>query len=280
MINCNYYSINEHVFFCTVANEKQTRFRDILNRITNRVLASYDNYLSNFQLICAQALSEFDENTEEVERDTLQLCYSSSTASFNYFKAQIITNQPAALKTLCPYCMIDRPRTLDHYIGQSEFPEFSILTRNLVPCCWDCNNVKRAGWRDGINRRYINFYDDQFLIFPFLTGDLVVSPGDLIPSICFRLERPQEISLQEFAIIESHFLHLNLLEQYDLKANSRLSTEITTIKGYINDGMDDPDIQESLLSRFNEFATGFGINYWEAVVYKTLSDNLPLIHAL
>jgi hypothetical protein len=45
----------------------------------------------------------------------------------------------------CPYCSINLPETLDHYMAESEYKELAVCRLNLVPMCWTCNSKKRAG---------------------------------------------------------------------------------------------------------------------------------------
>ena len=35
----------------------------------------------------------------------------------------------------CPYCLLNTPNTLDHYFDKSDYPDYSVYTPNLVPCC-------------------------------------------------------------------------------------------------------------------------------------------------
>lgn len=43
----------------------------------------------------------------------------------------------------CPLCGgVGHVRTLDHYLPKANFPLYSVLPANLVPCCRDCNSEK------------------------------------------------------------------------------------------------------------------------------------------
>ena len=45
-----------------------------------------------------------------------------------------------AAKEKCPFCGgIGTQRNLDHFLPKAHFPQFSVLPRNLVPSCRDCN---------------------------------------------------------------------------------------------------------------------------------------------
>lgn len=64
---------------------------------------------------------------------------------------------------LCPYCGRPAFEVLDHYLPKSQYPEFSILSKNLVPSCGDCNDLK-----DDI----IPGGKDDFFIHPYYDKDL------------------------------------------------------------------------------------------------------------
>lgn len=64
-------------------------------------------------------------------------------------------------KEKCPFCGgIGTPRNLDHFLPKSRFPQFSVLPRNLVPSCRDCN-------MDGKAQDFARRAEDQ-VIQPYL----------------------------------------------------------------------------------------------------------------
>lgn len=42
----------------------------------------------------------------------------------------------------CPMCGGDGPRTIDHYLPKEWYPEFSVLSYNLIPSCATCNSKR------------------------------------------------------------------------------------------------------------------------------------------
>ncbi|WP_146186436.1 hypothetical protein [Pedobacter sp. HMWF019] len=174
--------------------------------------------------------------------------------------------------------MIDTPYTLDHYVGQTEFPEYSILTKNLLPCCFKCNQQKNETWRSNNVKTFLNFYDDRFLQYPFLIADMQFIRN--IAILSFTLIQPAEINNLQFALINRHFSALGLLEKYNKKSNNRLSSEIKTIQYMMGDGWIDADIRAQLLARYNGFSIQYGPNYWECHIYKALADHLTEIRLL
>lgn len=58
----------------------------------------------------------------------------------------------------CPFCSINEPSQLDHYMPQSKYPALSVLRLNLVPLCGICNQKKR----DDSYGNYVHPYYQQF----------------------------------------------------------------------------------------------------------------------
>ena len=145
MINCVYTGgVNNDEFdrFVVIIKEKYNPGKDCLIGIQNRVLTTYNRYLYNFDDLQNSQGSEFDE-LETEEKKYLNLCYSSQTKTFEEKRGEIFSNQSKQLIAFCPYCLLNKPNTLDHYLGKTEYPEYSILIKNLVPCCYDCNQKKK-----------------------------------------------------------------------------------------------------------------------------------------
>ena len=63
----------------------------------------------------------------------------------------------------CSYCGGDNPPSqLDHILEKAKFPEFSLLSLNLVHVCVTCNNSKTDPFRNGV-RCFLNPYVDTFM---------------------------------------------------------------------------------------------------------------------
>ena len=277
MINCNYDTINEYQFFLIVAGEKHQVNQLTLNGLAPRVQLAYDTYLNNFAGLCQQPESLFATDRPKYKK-TLKGCYGSPTRSFKQFKQNYSGRQHPAIQELCPYCMIETGWTLDHYVGQTAFPEYAILTKNLVPCCFKCNLQKNETWRERGEKVFINFYDDTFLQHRFLDARFVIQGN--VPLLRYQLVQPETISNDEFALIQRHFGALGLLDKYNKKAHNRLSTEIAAICKSIARGKSDAAIVEDLLDRYESHVNQYGPNYWETLVYLTLANHAPQVRAL
>jgi hypothetical protein len=278
MINCPYVVIDEVAFFAQIAGAKQKKFRDVLDPIQPRVATAYQHYLHDFPTLLAQNNSEFTE--EEDIREALLKCYSVNTQPWLTFKKSYLAGLPEGLKLFCPYCMMDRPRTWDHYVGKEEFPEFAVLTKNVIRTCWHCNHKKRENWRAAGRRIFINYYDDHILDLPFLTADLAVEPGGSIPAIHFELVQPEGMSDDDFALVDSHFNALGLLPDYEGRANSLLSSEISVIDHFLRAGLTRELMLNIIVVKANDAVAKFGTNYWETVLYRTMAAQIDLILGL
>jgi hypothetical protein len=69
-------------------------------------------------------------------------------------------NATANAKKRCPMCDVGPPKTLDHFLPSSKLPEFSLLHRNLVAICSDCNKTKGDHWSKDQQKQYLHPYFD------------------------------------------------------------------------------------------------------------------------
>jgi hypothetical protein len=279
MINAYYFSINEIFTFCTIVSEKNNPGRAILEGITNRVLASYNDYLTDFDSVVNLSGSNFTA-VEVQERTLLQNCYISPNGTFPLLRALIFSRQPDVLKSSCPYCLLGWPGTIDHYVGQTEFPEFSILFKNLIPCCDNCNRIKGDYWRENGVRRILHFYNDTFIQHRFLYAKIVHHRGASAPKFHFYLKRPVTITATEFKTIKGHFARFDLLTKYNERANALISSEIVTLKQSRADGRAKASLVEDLKRTYDNLAIDFGVNYWQGVISDTIASTHRIINSL
>nr|WP_294932892.1 hypothetical protein [uncultured Flavobacterium sp.] len=277
MVNCVYIggeNNDEFERFVVIINEKYNPGKDCLVQLENRISTSYTTYLNDFDSLQNSVGSEIT-GLETDEKKYLNLCYSSETKTFQEKRGEIFSNQSNQIKAYCPYCLLNKPKTLDHYLGQTEYPEYSILIKNLIPCCYDCNQKKGERWRLNNQRRFIHYYNDTFLNHRFLFGTLIFN-GNNIPDINFELTKPNNLTIEQFSIIESHFEDLNLIEEYIERSNAILSTEIQIIQTSNQRGDSIETIRQVVVDK-HENIIGFGINYWLKCMYEAISINIDNI---
>ena len=128
---------------------------------------------------------------------------------------------------------------------------------------------KNERWRINSRRRFIHYYNDDFLNFRFLFANN-------IPDINYELIQPNELTNDQFYIIESHFEDLHLIEEYMERSNAILSTEMQIIQTSNQRGDSIESIRQVVIDKY-ENIIGFGLNYWQKCMYEAISNNIENI---
>lgn len=210
------------------------------------------------------------ENWRGAEEE-LKSCYGKNV-EFNAIRQQLFSNLSAAHQTKCPYCMLDRPNTLDHYFDKAEYPEFSVYIPNLVPCCSECNNNKSILMFDGRgNRCFIHFYHDPIPEEQFLFVHFSFSEPDAIPIVNLELKFDTENHMS--GLIRRHFFSLSLFDKYREEITARLAPILEEIQMHRQHGIAPETITEMLQIRFESLVKHYGNNYWETCTYEGLLNS-------
>lgn len=178
---------------------------------------------------------------------------------------------------ICPYCGIDRPSHLDHFIPRSKFPEFSIYSPNLIYVCSICNSKYKGEkiLNSKGERIFFNPYFDNFIeTIQFLKCRIIVN--DIYPKFEFYIEDLSKTSSYEYTIMKNHFEAMNLKINYmnqivnqkfkkfknryvNLKERTYYEISLEQIKNYI----------EETLREYQEE----NINNWEKVFWESLKES-------
>lgn len=79
----------------------------------------------------------------------------------NHF--EFIDQLRGAAEGSCPVCGGGSAATLDHHLPKEVFPQFSLYSRNLVPACFRCNNIKGQLFKGLlVGQRGVHPYFDDF----------------------------------------------------------------------------------------------------------------------
>lgn len=164
---------------------------DLASRYTDFELAIQNNQL--FSFIESPSLKQ--------HKDDLLGCYTGYTKRvheiFNLIKdAQV----PSFLKK-CPYCGITIPKTHDHYLPESKFPELAVHALNLIPCCGSCNQIKNNNWKNSTHRTFIYFYSDTIPTEKFINVQLYFSTQGNAVGAKFYIRKPSNVSDEHWNIV-------------------------------------------------------------------------------
>ncbi|WP_340002074.1 HNH endonuclease [Oceanobacillus sp. FSL K6-0127] len=253
---------------------RKSRSRDKKERLTRleqHVLERYVEYDSKKNSL--ENITKSEIATQE-DKDALLSCYSRNKDGYleGEVVATIISIQSIQHKQKCPYCGLDKPRTIDHYIPKGKYPEFSFFPSNLIPCCGYCNSKKGETWLESGKRVFLNLYfdnipeDDQFL-FPVIEFD----DKDTAPTISFTLERNENINDEMFTLINSHYLKLNLLNEYSESVEEELSNIVDQIQN--NPDVTIEEHKENLSRVYRTNVKKYGLNHWKSVFIRGLMQS-------
>ncbi|MDC0675994.1 hypothetical protein [Nannocystis radixulma] len=96
------------------------------------------------------------------QSNALKQCYETEAPALKLLKKAIRQFQDPDVRGFCQNCGLNEPNTFDHYIPKNEFPEFAIHPHNIVPCCQQCNDIRRRSpWRDEHGCRTFHLFFDE-----------------------------------------------------------------------------------------------------------------------
>lgn len=236
---------------------------DILAPLLGQVTSRYEEYRRCVPNLHDLAPTTFDDDA----RDALIHCYQAKTKPVDELLQSILGNLSPADKNICRYCGLDAPHTMDHYLPISRFPEFGVLSINLIPCCFRCNLSKGAIWELG-TRTVLNLYFDNVANYRLL--DCRIAREDNVLVARYSLRRAQFVSDDSWHLVQAHCRHFDLLRQYGQRGTLELSE--------LNRQFDAGDGRESVIGLvkrmwmyYSDLTRTHGSNYWRTALYRAVT---------
>lgn len=184
--------------------------RSILRVLTRRIRRCYRWYDKRKPELHLVRLGAFYPEFTEEQKEALIHCYETAPKCFDETYKSIYT-----LTTVCPYCTILSTQTLDHYLPKKTYPEFSILSQNLVPSCGTCNKPRDFRTKTG-ERALIHPYFDNIRQERLLAATVRMARKDDKDNVdvVFSVDRSGCQDNLFGLLYERHFELLNLQERY------------------------------------------------------------------
>jgi hypothetical protein len=256
------------VYDAIVAAKKHKRHRRALERLRQRIKDAYRRYgMWKPELHRLRALGQ---RLSARERKALLHCYEgahldeSSASPRDKLYAKI-----RALADVCPYCTITPVRTLDHYLPKDPYPEFAILTMNLVPSCSGCNSSR--DFRDSTGERaLIHPYFDTIADEKLLFAKVRVVNGK--PEVEFDVKVSGCKNATFAGLYERHVTLLKLRKRYrrwalsDYGLYSILSPDNVWISGMTRD-----EVRQKLQEQANKEERRLGANHFRVVLMRAVA---------
>lgn len=239
------------------------RLRGLWSRV-NGVKARYDHYVGLLPALEGLTASTLGP----VHANDARHCYTSKCKALTKLKSDIVNALPANRDFYCQYCLISERDALDHYAPKERFPEFSVLPRNLIPCCPICNRLKGEAWlRNGI-RIIINLYYDPLpnvrylavqINFPALGG----------ARVDFSLQHAVGIDARTFERLTYHYEQLELFRRLNQAGADLVSSKLISAQQLQSRLL----VSQLLTVEADGFEAQYGINYWKTVMLRELAGS-------
>lgn len=270
-------------------NQSFPVFEDAVDRKTDQVsrnalTAAFPTmrirYIEYDQLFLANTLETIAVNGVHVGmRADLLSMYSYDNAAISGLRKHLEQLQPKAIRYTCQFCSLETAEEMDHVVGQSEFPEFSVHPKNLIPVCSKCNRNKGQYWRVNNIKNILNMYLDILPQVQYLFLDVIVDQfHDL--DFNFRLTHDPAINPSLWSLLQRHFTKLDLLLRMKKEAIKNITEFQLRIRNQIAAGQSIADITQVTLSTALDIRQNYGANYWKAVFEEGLVTSVHFWNTL
>ncbi len=202
----------------------------------------------------------------------VQKVYTYGSVAFRNFREHLAAQQPLTVRYKCQYCTVTPNESLDHYLPQSRYPEFSIHTLNLVPCCKTCNGYKLNVFLVGNRRQFINFYLDELPLVQYLFVNITAdATGEL--KYDFYLQNVGNVIAPElFARLESHYRRLHLFERMRKESITDIS-EFFDLIGEYSARLTQQETIDEVIRLTTRSKQSYGHNHYMAILKEALINN-------
>ncbi|PHV36863.1 hypothetical protein [Janthinobacterium sp. BJB304] len=249
---------------------ERVKFKKFYGRITKDLNARYLQY--DVQKGCPTGMPPLvlrnyaDTDNEAIDRKkSLIGLYNPETDKYPFNELEKLRKKNKLLA--CPVCgELGRPRTLDHCLPKTTYPEFAIHLLNLVPACDWCQGEKLTDYKNAAGARsFLHPYYDE--VNQALYTILLQAPY-LTPVISFEIRNNLPEELKE--LVASHLKGIDFWERFkEYFENSyqniiRIASD-TRAAGIIT-------VTTAIQSAYSLEACK-GINSWDAVVYRSLLED-------
>ena len=161
----------------------------------------------------------------------------------------------------CPYCSVNTPQQLDHYMDKSHYGQLAVCRLNLVPLCGTCNNKKGE-------KPYTDFVHPYYQHFPnadFLVADCKIVRKRVVAT--FRIDRA---ALNDNALadkIERQMVHIRLRQRLQKSITEFLSQTFLFFCGST-----DAELKTFMGQHLAQTTAMYGRNDWRTALLRGLAN--------
>lgn len=272
MKNLKPYPDSAFLFYEQVIEKKRIPKGDVdyktrLEDITDKIKKSFEDYDNSFSANSLESLVSMNPSLSQ--KDDLLKLYSYRGKIFQTLKQVVTTTESKRIINTCQNCTINSIDSFDHYLPQSEFAEFVVNPKNLIPSCSSCNKKKSSNWRAQNLRLFINLYLDHIPDLQYLFVNVTFN-SDVITTN-FYLDNPNNIENNLYQLISKHYSQLELCKLFSENNDSVITSLVHDIKEY-DQKLSREDMKEVIIGKANRNKRAFGYNYWKSILEIELAN--------
>ena len=136
----NCFDFHKKVLASKNNTKKDPKYKGRVENLDGDVTQQFNLYDSLFAINNLPLITNrpFDvQSTEDLKK-----LYSYDLNAIQKLKIKLTTTEAGRIVNTCQNCTINQVNSFDHFVPQSEFPEFSVNPKNLFPSCTECNSKK------------------------------------------------------------------------------------------------------------------------------------------
>ena len=174
-------------------------------------------------------------------------------------KLRYIREDLMSAVSVCPYCGLNEPSQLDHFMDKADYGQLACCRLNLVPLCGVCNNRKHNETYSNFVHAYYDLYDDTDFL-----KTLITVKNNKIGFI---------MSIDKSAISNPDLARRTEYQFNKISLNDRFKKAgITYIIDYIK-GLRcriDRSLKTALNAKYRQNMAKYGRNHWKTAIIRGL----------
>jgi 5-methylcytosine-specific restriction endonuclease McrA len=201
-------------------------------------------------------------------KDDLISLYAQPAVAFKDLLALVRSRSPDC----CPYCGRQASSQIDHLFEKDIYPEFAVLSINLVYVCDKCNRSKLPRNENGL-RNFVMPSFDRFLETLILSCHI----STMYDVLGFRLLIPHGLPIDEHELLQRHLITFKISKEFSTWAGRYFDKLVAT---RANERRERPLLQQWIAMKMQTYETEIGLNSREAILARGLAANTKALAML
>jgi len=253
---------DDEMFARCIEYRRELEVKDVLDRLAPSVRNAYHCYTT----YRGDPMNLSPRSWEREDRKALQSNYSLAPGSpFARYRRDLIAR---FIEKRCPMCGRGDVGTIDHYLPRSKFPEYSVLSANLIPVCGQCNLLKSSHFSTEAGRRFVHAYYDILPSHPVLIAHVRLNER---LDLSFAIVEPPGLPADLLRVLQFHFNQLDLAVLFEKEGIRELTERYGEIEEAFERGP--RDLAEYLGAAARSARKKCGVHSWKTAMFAALEHH-------